>query len=292
MGIIIIISILTSYAVGIRFIDDPLIVVLLVLIITVILFIITNLITQSFERLAQANRMKSEFISIVSHQLRSPLSNLKWSVEILTSGRVCPVDKRQVDYFKILKENSERMSSLISDLLMVSRINEKKIALRMEKISLTDIIKNVIEETKILADKAKVKIEFKQEGQVPEIISDSFQIQQIFKNLLENAVRYTQEQGRVNALIKQKGDYLYIEVKDTGFGIPKDDQKYIFERFFRSENIKRHRTEGSGLGLFIAKSLTEKLGGKIGFYSKENQGSTFWFTLPINNQQKTELKIR
>ncbi len=292
MGLIIISSVLISYAVGIRFIDDPLLVALLVLIIAIILFIITNLITQSFERLAQANRMKSEFISIVSHQLRSPLSNLKWSVEILTSGRVCPVDKKQADYFKILKENSQRMSDLISDLLMVSRIEEKKIALRMEQISLSNVLQSVIEETRIMADKAGVKIDFQLPDQIDKVITDEFQVRQIFKNLLENAVRYTNQEGKVIVRLSRQNGFLHVQIKDDGLGIPEDDQKYIFERFFRSENIKHHQTEGSGLGLYIARSLTEKLGGKIGFSSKQDQGSTFWFTLPIHKKQEMEPKIK
>jgi signal transduction histidine kinase len=281
MGIVIIGSTLATYAIGERYIEDPQIVALVVLFITTILFIIAVIITRSFERLAQANRMKSEFVSVVSHQLRSPLSNLKWVIELVLSGRANSVSEKQLEYFKILKENSDRMRELVSDLLTVSRIEQGKFPLRKEKIFLDDLVKKIIKEVEIFARASNVKIEFKTEKKLPPILADPSQLKLVIENLLDNAIRYIKGKGKVEIKLGKKDKDFYFEIKDNGVGIPESDQKYIFQKFFRSGNALRHQTEGSGLGLYIAKSIIEKSGGKIGFKSEENKGSTFWFILPI-----------
>ncbi|MBM3257956.1 MAG: HAMP domain-containing histidine kinase, partial [Candidatus Nealsonbacteria bacterium] len=214
-------------------------------------------------------------------QLRSPLSNLKWVIEILMSGKICPVAEKQIEYFRILRENSKRMDELVSDLLIVSRIEQGRLPLQEEKTSLKDLVEKIIKETEILAKASNVEIEFIPEERIPDIVFDPSQVKLAVVNLIENAVRYAKAKGGVKLSLRKEKDKLYFEVKDNGVGIPEKDQKYIFQKFFRSENAKKHQTEGSGLGLYIAKSIIEKSGGKMGFYSKENKGSTFWLTLPI-----------
>ncbi|PIZ86931.1 MAG: hypothetical protein COX92_02295 [Candidatus Nealsonbacteria bacterium CG_4_10_14_0_2_um_filter_40_15] len=281
MGLIIIGSSLTVYAIGNRFIEDPTLVALLVLFISAILFVVATIITRSFERLAEASRMKSEFVSVVSHQLRSPLSNLKWVIEFLMSGRVGSVTEKQLEYFKILKENGDRMTELVSDLLIVSRIEQGRLPLKKEKISLDDLVGEVIREMEIFARASNVEIDSKSEKNLPPIVTDYFQLKLVIVNLLDNAIRYVKGKGRVEIILEKKNKNLHFEVKDNGVGIPQDDKKYIFQKFFRSGNVLRHQTKGSGLGLYIAKSIVEKLGGKIGFSSREGVGSTFWFNLPV-----------
>ena len=280
MGIIIIVSTLVAYAIGSRYVEDPQVVALIVLLVTAILFTIAVIITRSFERLAEANRMKSEFISIVSHQLRSPLSNLRWAIELLTSGRANGVSEKQLEYFKILKENSARMRELVSDLLTVSRIETEKLPLKKKEISLEDLTRKIIEELEPFAKASNVKVEFRAKKNLPKVFADPSQIRLVIENLLDNAIRYIKEKGRVEIKLEKIDKYCRFEIKDTGVGIPKEDQKYIFQKFFRSENVMRYQTQGSGLGLYIAKSIVEKSRGKIGFKSQEGIGSTFWFTLP------------
>jgi len=281
MGIFIIVSTLIIYAVGSRYIEDPEIIALTVISITAILFIIAAVITNSFERLAEANRMKSEFVSVVSHQLRSPLSNLKWVVEFLMSGRIKDVSKKQIEYFKILKENTNRMAELISDLLIVSRIEQKRFPLKKESFVMTNLAKEAIKIAEIFAKASNVEIKFEAKDNLPEVFGDPSQLKLVVENFLDNAIRYIKRKGRVKVKLEKQNKNIYFEVEDNGVGIPKEDQKYIFQRFFRSANVMRHQTEGSGLGLYIAKSIVEKSGGKIGFKSQENKGSTFWFTIPI-----------
>ena len=281
MGTIIIVSTLVFYAIGSRYIEDPQVVALVVLLVTAILFTIVVIITRSFERLAEANRMKSEFISVVSHQLRSPLSNLRWAIELLTSGRVNGVSEKQLEYYKILRENSARMRELISDLLTVSRIETEKLPLKKKEISLEDLIRKIIEELEVFIKASNVKVEFRVKENLPKVFADPSQIRLAIESLLDNAIRYIKEKGRVEIKLEKIDKHCRFEIKDTGVGIPKEDQKYIFQKFFRSENVMKYQTQGSGLGLYIAKSVVEKSGGKIGFKSQEDIGSTFWFTLPI-----------
>ena len=272
---------LASYAIGAHYINNPSGVFFIVAGIAVVFLIISFFLTQSFERMAEANRMKSEFISIISHQLRSPISNLKWVLEILMSGRLGRIEEGQVEYFKILKENTYRMKELIGDLLLVSKIEEERLPLKREKVSLKKIVEELIKEFEPFSRASNVKIELHVPEDLPEIFTDPFQLKVVVENLLDNAIRYIKEKGKVRITLKKQGRDLYFEIKDTGVGIPKKDQKYIFQKFFRAENVLRYQTQGSGLGLYITKSIIEKLGGKIGFTSEEGKGSTFWFTLPI-----------
>ncbi len=280
MGMIIIGSILATYFIGRKYVEDPQVVALIVLFITAILFIIATTIIRSFERLAEASRMKSEFVSIVSHQLRSPLTNFKWVIELILSGKINPVSEKQLEYLKILKENSDRMRELVSDLLIVSRIEQGKLPPGKEKIFLKDLIEKIIKEMEIFAQAANVKIEFKTKGKLPQILTDPSQLKLVIENLLDNSIRYAKGKGKVGIKLEKKDKNLHFEIKDKGVGIPENDQKYVFQKFFRSANALRHQTEGSGLGLYIAKSIIKKLKGKIGFKSQEDVGSTFWFTLP------------
>ncbi len=281
MGIIIIGSILATYFIGTRYIEEPEIVALITFLITIILFTIAFIITRSFERLAEASRMKSEFINIVSHQLRTPLSNLRWTLEVVMSGKIIPPSEKQLEYFKIIKENSDRMRELIKDLLIVARIETAKLTLKKQELFLEELIERIIKELEPFARASNVEIFFEKEKNLPKVFIDPFQIRVAVENLLDNAIRYIKGKGKVLINLKKKEKNIYFEIKDNGVGIPKEEQKYIFQKFFRSRNILRYQTQGSGLGLYIVKAIVEQSGGKIGFYSEENKGSTFWFTLPI-----------
>ncbi len=293
MGIIIIISMFIAHALAVRYIVDPPTVILIVFLVTMILLTIAVIITKSFEKLAEASKIKSEFIGIVSHQLRSPLTNLKWVIELFLSGQLGRIENNQLEYFKILKENSARMEELVNDLLVVVRIESGDLSPKKKTFSLGEMIKSLVSEFKLLDKAINTEIKIKVQPDLPLVFADSSQIKLVVGNLLDNAIRYTissknnnglqqpKEKGWIDIKLEQNKDSFYFEIKDNGVGIPKEDQKYIFQKFFRSKNILQYQTEGSGLGLYIAKAIVVKSGGRMGFESVENKGSTFWFKLPI-----------
>ena len=285
MGLVIIVTALVTYFLGTRYVADPDTVSLIVLILTIILFVITFSITRSLEGLAEASRLKSEFISIISHQLRSPLSSLKWALEILISGRFGKIEGKPADYLQILADNAKRMGELISSLLIVSRIEQGRFPLHKAGFSLINLAEEAIAEFKPVAIASNIEIVLETaKSNLPQAFGDSSQLKLVVENFIDNAVRYTKGAGKVAVAIAFQNDKLLFSVKDGGVGIPKEDQKHIFQKFFRSGNVLKYQTQGSGLGLYIAKSIIEKSGGKIGFKSEQDKGSTFWFTIPINKK--------
>ena len=288
MGLVNIAIILVGYAIGTRLIDDPLVVATIVVAFGLSLLIINFGLTRGFEKIAEANRLKSEFIRIVSHQLRTPISNCVWATEFLLSERLGKIEKKQRKYFEILKENTDRMQELISKLLTVSRIEGGTLAFEKAFFPLEDLTKDLVSKFKPLAEVSNVEILFKAEPNLPKVLGDSSQIKVVVENLLDNAIRYAalsqelqKKKEKVEIRLKPRKNYLYFEIEDNGIGISEFDRKYIFQKFFRGDKVLKYRTEGSGLGLYISKSIVEKSGGRIGFKSELGKGSTFWFTLPI-----------
>ncbi len=285
MGVIMIGIIATVYGVGLRFISDPQVIALVVLFLTAALFIITFVITKFFEKIAEANRLKSEFVSIVTHQLKSPLTSLSWAIEALISGEFGKVDEKQLEYLKILKENNSRMGELIKDLITVTKVEDGSQFKNKESISLETITKDLAFKSQPFINSSNIDLKIKTDDKLPQILTVASQIKIVIENLIDNAIRYAKpkngKKGTIEISINKKNNNINFEIKDNGLGIPKDDQKYIFQKFFRSINVKEIQPYGSGLGLFITKSIITKLGGKIGFNSEEGEGTTFWFTLPI-----------
>ncbi len=280
MGLVIIGSAITAYLIGTRYIEDPEIISLIVLVLSGVLFIFTYIINISFERLAEVSRLKSEFIRIVSHQLRSPLTNVSWAIDILLSGALGGLMKEQVEYFRILKENNARMRELVKDLLLVSRLEEGALPIRRERVSLKNIIKDLVSKFLPFARASNVKIKFESEKDLPEVFVDPHQVEIVIEILLDNAIRYIEKEGLVEIHLGKEEENIFFKIKDTGIGIPEEDQKYIFQKFFRSKTTQRG-VAGSGLGLFISKSIIDRMKGKIWFESEEGKGTTFYFTLPI-----------
>lgn len=286
MGVAIIVTTVSTYLIGIYYNGDPEMVALVVIGMTAILLVISFVVVQSFEQLAETSRLKTEFISIVSHQIRSPLTNLKWIVEILMSGILGKTEVKEAEYYKILKENLERMQKLVSELLTVSRIEATKLVLKKEEFSMENLVRDLIVEFEPLTKSSNIKMIADIQLGLPKVVSDPFQTLQVLENLIYNAVRYIgntvdNKKGEISIKVFREGKYVCCQVVDNGIGIPRDDQRYIFQKFFRADNVRRYQTSGSGLGLYIAKSIIDKAGGKIGFLSCEGKGTTFWFKLPI-----------
>jgi PAS domain S-box-containing protein len=229
-------------------------------------------------------RLKTEFVSIAAHQLRTPLSAIKWTLRMILDGDLGEVPKEQREFLEKTYQSNERMIRLINDLLNVTRIEEGRFLYNIKKQDIIEIAEKVIGPLKEIAKRKRLKLEFKKpKEKLPEIEADAEKLSLVFQNLIENAIHYTPSDGKVRVSIeyfKNKKEIL-ISVQDTGIGIPKDQQNRVFSRFFRAANAIRAETEGTGLGLFIAKNVVEAHGGKIWFESVENKGTTFYFTLPV-----------
>lgn len=291
MGSIIIASQLLAYVLASRFIQDPLFVALLVIALTLILLIIAFIITQSFEKLAYVARMKSDFVSITSHQLRSPLTNLKWAADTLTSEKLGQLPPKQLEYINIIKENTERMRKLIADLATITKIENNELSFKKEEFLLPQLVKAILEDFQPMAKACNIVLEPRISDDLLPIFSDYYRIKEVLSILVDNAIRYTlpiQEQSKLQEdskrkviiEVKKKRGNIFFAVQDFGVGIPKNERRFVFSKFFRARNIMRYQTQGNGLGLFIAKAIVKKAGGKIGFKTEENKGSTFWFTIP------------
>lgn len=270
---------MVSFLIASRRIEDPQLVVLITLFLSAVLIVIDYIIVHSFEKLAEVARAKMEFISVITHQLRSPITNIKYALEAITSEKL--TEKDQEEYFRILRENTERTGDLINNILTVSRISLGTFKLRKEIISMVNLVEETISGFKPLLRASNITLEFEKEKGLPKIFSDPFWLKEVFRNLLDNAIRYQKNKGDIKLILRRQGKKIYFEISDSGVGIPKEDQKYIFQKFFRAKNALRYQTIGTGLGLYIVKEIITKMKGKIDFKSEENKGTTFWFTLPI-----------
>jgi PAS domain S-box-containing protein len=231
-------------------------------------------------------RMKTEFVSIAAHQLRTPLSAIKWTLRMILDGDLGEVQKEQREFLEKTYQSNERMIRLINDLLNVTRIEEGRFLYNIKKQDIIKIAQQVIDPLREVAERKGLKFEFqKPKRKLPEIEVDSEKISLCFQNLIENAIHYTKPGGKVKVSIKylKNKKEILISVQDTGIGIPKDQQQRVFSRFFRGANAIRAETEGTGLGLFIAKNIVTAHGGKIWFESEEGKGTTFYFTLPVKD---------
>lgn len=284
MGAIIIVAMIATYFIGIHFIE-PEAVIIVVSIVTIILLIIGHSLVGSFARIAEANRMKSEFVSIVSHQLRTPLSVLKWSLDLLLGKRLGDFNAKQKEYLEIVSDSSNKMTKLVNDLLNVNRIEQGRLTMQFKSFSAEELIADVVKDSAVLAEAHNVQIYFKDKKNLPDVYADPDKIRMVIQNLIDNAIKYSKKEGGSVEISVDKEEknpkMLKVRVKDNGLGIPQIIQKRVFGKFFRGDTLVKQKVEGTGLGLFIAKGIIKISGGEIGFTSQEGKGSIFWFTLPV-----------
>jgi len=283
MGILIIATILSTYFIGLKYIDDPLLIALIVMVLAVFLLLIAFLINNSFEKVAEAAQLKTEFINIVSHQLKTPVLNLNWAADILFSRDKEIAPEKKNEFIEIIRENIKRMRELLNELVMVSKIENGRHTLSLETVNILDLFNTVISFFKPCATKKNVAINFYSEGDFPKKIKiDPLKLKVIIENLVENAVRYTNSGGKIDIFLKIiPNEKIIFKISDTGIGIKKDDYKIIFKKFCRSEEAQKIKTQGLGLGLYIVKTYTEQLGGKVSFYSEYQKGTTFILEFPV-----------
>ncbi len=240
---------------------------------------------EAVRHLKKLDEIKSEFVSIAAHQLRTPLTGIKWALHVLVEEK----DKGKIDarQRKMVKEAfgaTAYMLDLINNLLNVARMEEGKVALSLNEQSLMPLIREAIERFRTLAQGRGVKLRLKKlppAESIPLMKIDEQRLRIVLDNLIDNALKYTPEGGVVTVDFKKEQKRVVVSIKDTGIGIPKDQAKRVFTKFYRSSNAQLVHTSGSGLGLYLSKRVVEQHGGEMWFDSREGKGTTFYFSLPV-----------
>jgi PAS domain S-box-containing protein len=236
----------------------------------------------------EIDRAKTEFVSLASHQLRTPLSAINWYTEMLLAGDAGKLNAEQRQFLEQVYTGNQRMVNLVNALLNVSRIELGTLAVDPKLIDFYQIADSVLADLKKQITEKKIKVETKYDKFVPKINADPNIIRIIFQNLLTNAIKYMPEKGKVSVSLRKEKEHVLIQISDSGYGIPDHQQDRIFEKMFRADNVREKETEGTGLGLYMTKSVVESAKGKIWFESEENKGTTFYITLPLSGMEKKE----
>jgi len=238
---------------------------------------------RDISRIKEIDKAKTEFVSIASHELRTPLGVTKWYLEAMKSeGYLRDAPKIAEEYFNTIYQSTERLLLLVRDLLSVSRIDQGKVKDSPVEVDISKVLKEILHEMRLIASQARMGLEYSiNKDAIPPLFIDVARFQEVIENLVGNAIKYSKPDGIIKVTLDRKGDTVLIKVKDMGLGISKEDQKKLFSKFFRAERAILNKTEGSGLGLYVAKSYVEGWGGNITVESQEGKGATFTVTLPI-----------
>lgn len=248
----------------------------------------------------EIDKAKTEFVSLASHQLRTPLSVINWYAEMLLDGDAGKINAEQRDFIEEIYKGNQRMVDLVNSLLNVSRLELGTFVVEPEPTDVVALAKSSAGELKPQIMEKKISFREHYTDNIPSLNTDPELLRMVFQNLLSNAVKYTPNEGEVaiNADVIDVGkDFggkiigeksISVSVSDTGYGITHSQQDKIFSKLFRADNVRKRNTEGTGLGLYIVKSIVDLSGGEIWFKSEEDKGTVFYFTLPLSGMKKKE----
>ena len=239
------------------------------------------------EKLEGLDRDKDEFLSMVSHELRGPLTVIKGWISMILEGAFGDLEEKQRDYLTISQNNVERMFTLVEDLLTVSRAESGHLDIIPEELSLGRLVEDMATGIAPIAEEREIALNVEVGADPPLIQADPMRIEQVISNLISNALKFTPPGGTVSIRIGAKDGGVITEISDTGTGIPASEQDRLFQKFFRASS-SRGKVPGTGLGLAISRAIAEGHGGRVGVTSVEGQGSTFWLWLPGPDSQKQE----
>ena len=226
------------------------------------------------------DRMRKEFVANVSHELRTPLTTIKSYTETLLDGALEDRDMT-LRFLNVIDSESDRMTRLVKDLLMLSKLDYDKTQLNMKEIDLTKILGDCVYKMDISAKQKHQSISLEINDEIPQTIGDKDRIEQVMINIISNSIKYTQEKGKIYVSMWKEAEYIYIKVRDNGIGIPKKDMSRLFERFYRVDKARSRGLGGTGLGLSIAKQIVEAHNGQIQLDSVYGEGTWVTVILPI-----------
>lgn len=246
------------------------------------------LVLRQIRALQDVDRLKSEFVSLASHQLRTPLTSISWALDNVRSGHAGVLTKEQKEFLDDASHSASNLMALVRDLLNLSRIEARRLTVSPAPTDLVRLANEVISEAGPELSKKSLTLQRSYPKEPLVIPLDPVLIRQVIMNFLSNAIKYTPEGGTLRVSISRTELDALLTVLDTGVGIPQDEQGNVFHRFFRASNAHEMTTEGTGLGLYLAKELVELSGGAIGFESVYKKGSVFWFSLPLSGSVAQE----
>lgn len=252
----------------------------LLVVLLVLTYILTKIWSNRVEIVKELDHQKDELLGIVSHQLATPVSSIRWYTEMLIDGDLGKVNKDQKTHLNSMMTVAASLSDLVSMILDVSRIQLGRMHIEKQELNLSDFFKEILD---IIEPKSKAKridFDISIPRSLPKAMLDRRYTHMTIENLLSNAVKYTPENGNITFKVEIKNQKMFCEISDTGCGIPAKDQDKIFGKLFRASNV-RNNIDGNGFGLFVAKGAVEAQGGKISFLSKEGKGTTFYVELPL-----------
>lgn len=280
MGMIICASIILTHLVATTLAGaDPETVVSIIFALTVFLFIVGNAIVKAFEKVAEASRLKSEFIAIISHELRNPLSSIKWRIDTLfEKGNVAPDE--YTSSLKIINNSNEKMIGMINDLLDINRIEDRRFVLSPAIFSLNELTEEIVKSFEPVAAASNLKFLLLVPKSPSWVKADKTRVKSVITRFVDNAIKYSTLPGEITLTLEDMDSFVRWSITDQGAGIPINEVRNIFSNFFRASNILRYQTEGLGVGLYLSKYIIEASGGTVGFRTLEGHGSTFYFSLP------------
>lgn len=248
---------------------------------------------EDHERMLRTDKIKSEFMSIATHQLKSPLAKMKWALQYLMTANITCVTPQQKEVLDVAYDTSDKMIKLVNDLIGVKETEETTLGYNFENSSVKEVIEKTIENFKLPAEQKKVNIEFENTvPDLPQLMIDPWKINLALGNLIDNAISYTPEGGKIEIKLESFGNSVRVSVKDNGIGIPEKEKEKIFNKFFRAGNALKIKHEGTGLGLYIARNIIKVHGGDLWFNSVETKGTTFYFTIPFDASLRAKENIK
>lgn len=242
--------------------------------------------------LKRTEKLKNEFVSIVSHELRTPLTSIRGSLGLLVSGVMGTFSEKANKLLDIANNNCERLLLLINDILDIEKIEAGKMDFQIKPYDLNHLITESIAANKMYADKFGVSVDFIQPKSIIQVQVDSGRLMQVLANLISNACKFSPKGEKITVVMKQMNTNVRVSVSDNGSGIPEEFQSRIFQKFSQADSSDTRGKGGTGLGLNISKTIIEKLGGTLDFYSKPDEGATFYFDLPISHEKPFSTKIK
>jgi signal transduction histidine kinase len=236
-----------------------------------------RLLTEQNERLREADRLKDEFVALISHDLRTPLTSITGYTQLALEAELAD-DVR--GYLDVVARNSDRLLALVNDLLFVARLQAGELSLEPHDVDLAEVVRETVQALEPRAAAKAIDLTCVLDS-VPVVRADRGRLQQLLDNLVSNALKFTPDGGSVYVSLGRKNDAVLLEVADTGIGIATDDQRRLFQRFFRAENAVERQLPGTGLGLYISRVIAEAHEGSLTVSSELGRGSTFRLELPL-----------